>query len=59
MTNKKVMAVMLVVGFTTLNANANDISSTLTEYCATAFYEYSHSITVGEVTGVGTHRNGF
>lgn len=61
MTNKKVMAVILVVGFTTLNANANanDISSTLTEYCATAFYEYSHSITVGEVTGVGTHRNGF
>ncbi|WP_417877599.1 OmpA family protein [Vibrio sp.] len=59
MTKTRVITGMLVVGFTTLSANASDVSSKVTEYCATAFYEYSHSIEIGEVTGVATHRNGF
>ncbi len=59
MTKAILITGMLAAGFTTVSANASEVSSKVTEYCGTSYYEYSHSIQVGEVTGVASHRDGY
>ncbi|CAH0529504.1 OmpA family protein [Vibrio hippocampi] len=38
---------------------ADNLSEQITEYCDAKGYEYSHTIQVGEVHGVATHRQGY
>ncbi|MCL9775004.1 OmpA family protein [Vibrio methylphosphonaticus] len=55
----KFKALIATSVFVSSFAVAEDPSSFITEYCGAKHYEYSHKITIGEITGVGSHRNGF
>ena len=55
----KLHALIATSVFVSSFAVAEDPSSFISEYCGTKHYEYSHKITIGEVTGIGSHRNGF
>lgn len=40
-------------------ATANAVESSLTSYCNTSAYTQSRTVSIGTVTGIGHHRNGY
>lgn len=57
MSNKAAIIAFGVVS--SFNVIANEESAYITEYCGAKHYEYSHKITIGEVQGIATHRDGY
>ncbi|GAL34267.1 outer membrane lipoprotein precursor OmpA family [Vibrio maritimus] len=55
----KITTVLALGTVCSLSANANEQSAYITEYCGAKHYEYSHNITIGEVQGIATHRDGY
>lgn len=55
----KLQTILAIGVISSFSALANEESAFITEYCGAKHYEYSHKITIGEVDGIGTHRNGY
>lgn len=55
----KLQAILAIAVVSSFNAVANEESAHITEYCGAKHYEYSHNITIGDIEGVGTHRQGY
>ncbi|GAL10755.1 outer membrane lipoprotein precursor OmpA family [Vibrio astriarenae] len=53
---KTVLAIGLLVSF---SSYGEQISDKVVEYCGNTFSEYSHTIEIGEVQGVASHRDGY
>lgn len=53
---KTVLAIGLLVSF---SSYGEQISDKVVEYCGNSFSEYSHTIEIGEVQGVASHRDGY
>ncbi|MFA0085525.1 OmpA family protein [Vibrio sp. 10N.261.51.F12] len=55
----KINALIATSVFASSVVVAEDPSTFINEYCGTKAYEYSHKITIGEINGIASHRDGF